>query len=297
MSSHRPVFSIVVPFNGEIGELRELVRSYELSKFRILESLVELIVVDNRDETVQAEHSITTEFQGVVIISCGKPGSYAARNLGVKASRGSVLIFTDSDCRLSESFFSELEKAHRENLFASKIVSGQVTIPYSATTSMWGKFDSLTGIPQHSYAKRGYGATALLITEKTTFVALGGFDENHYSGGDAEFCLQARRIGIPLSYQPRLEVIHRPRSNFAAHFNKIDRTTGAQISRWKDSNHRSIGRLAVIFFSGLRGYSACVSSQIPTKDKFLMVLVATIMSAAKVYCSLGHFAGLRTKKR
>ncbi len=94
MSDRLPLVSIIVPvYNGErtIGScIRSLLdMSYPPSKR-------EIIIVDNnsRDDTLR----IVREFPVVALVEDRIQSSYAARNAGIRKSRGEIIAFTDSDC-------------------------------------------------------------------------------------------------------------------------------------------------------------------------------------------------------
>jgi glycosyltransferase involved in cell wall biosynthesis len=94
VSSRKPAVSIIVPFRNAKQWLRPCLESLLTQDFD--EGDYEIVAVDNgsRDESA----AIVREFHLVRLVSESRVGSYSARNRGVKASRGSVLAFTDADC-------------------------------------------------------------------------------------------------------------------------------------------------------------------------------------------------------
>ena len=297
MANHQPRVSVVVPFFDEVSVLQPLLDSYFSAKRRVPEGEVELIIVDNRVSGPSTQDFAAIARNDFKLVHCEKPGSYAARNTGFSHSRGRVVVFTDSDCRFSGNFFLELFRQISGSKSHLEIISGRVTIPFLEDSPVWAKFDSLTGIPQSHYAKKGYGATALLVVPRQVFEANGGFDENHYSGGDAEFCLRARRAGISFRHESKLQVFHVARSSMREHVSKLDRVVGAQISRWKGEPRRKFREVIKIFLAGFRIVKISFTNQIPRRRKLLVLHVGLILAVVRIFFSIGHLVNLRNPRR
>ena len=297
MAKHQPRVSVVVPFFDEVSVLQPLFESYVNAAKRVPEGEVELIIVDNRPSGSSTQGLATIPWSNFKLVHCEKPGSYAARNTGFSHSRGRVLVFTDSDCRFSENFFFELCRQISGSASHPEIISGRVTTPFSEDASVWAKFDALTGIPQSHYAKKGYGATALLVVPRQVFVANGGFDEDYYSGGDAEFCFRAQRAGISFRHESRLEVFHVARSSMLQHFAKLDRVVGSQISRWKSEPRGKFRELTRIFLAGFRLVKVSFTKEIPRHGKHLVFQAGLILALVRMFFSAGHLLNLRHPRR
>jgi glycosyltransferase involved in cell wall biosynthesis len=121
-----PEVSVVVPvYNGEM-DLPELIECLRSQTYPI--DSVEYLLVDNnsRDRTstiIQAAASNTpsvpplvsggSNFNRITIRPLAEnqiQSSYAARNLGIRASTGEIIAFTDADCRPESDWLENLVK-------------------------------------------------------------------------------------------------------------------------------------------------------------------------------------------
>ena len=99
----------------------------------------------------------------------------------------------------------------------------------SERPSAYEIYDLVKGIPQERYVRYGYGATANLALPLDVFRRVGGFDARRFSGGDAEFCRRAGRLGYPTVFCPNFRVGHPPRRSRHEVVTKIRRIKGGQL--------------------------------------------------------------------
>ncbi len=86
--------SVVVPFHDSAGFIDACVSA--LLSQRFPRDAYEIIMVDNNSTDGSA--AIVRRYPGVRLLAETTPGSYAARNRGVREARGTIVAFTDSDC-------------------------------------------------------------------------------------------------------------------------------------------------------------------------------------------------------
>jgi glycosyltransferase involved in cell wall biosynthesis len=89
-----PLLSVIVPvWNDEsrIGQCIDALKRQSLDS-----ALFEIIVVDNGSTDSTA--TVVSRYTNVVLLYEPQPGSYAARNTGLRHARGEYVAFTDSDC-------------------------------------------------------------------------------------------------------------------------------------------------------------------------------------------------------
>lgn len=67
----------------------------------------EIIMVDNNSTDSSVE--LVRKYPRIKLLSEQRQGSYAARNRGVAASKGTIIAFTDSDCVPSRNWLKEIE--------------------------------------------------------------------------------------------------------------------------------------------------------------------------------------------
>lgn len=171
----------------------------------------EILVVNNDplDEPV-----VSYPYNNLRVINEGKPGSYAARNAGVRGSRGELLGFCDSDCIPDKHW---IENAME--IFASSkdtcILSGRVKLFFQDehNLSYAEKYEKIFAFRQQEYARAGGAATANMFTRKDLFEEIGLFDESLLSGGDLEWGQRAGSLGFPVGYSEKVLVGHPARSS------------------------------------------------------------------------------------
>jgi len=188
----------------------------------------EIILVDNGSSHIPAAESLP---EGVKLIHCDKPGSYAARNVAVGLAQGEILAFTDADCLASPSWLAEASEWFFMHGRPNAILAGGVKmfLENTASPTPYALYDLALGIPQARYVKHGYGVTANLFVPRAAFNKVGLFDEKRFSGGDAEFCRRAGKAGIPIAYLEAAKVSHPARSSWTQLSNKTRRVKGGQL--------------------------------------------------------------------
>lgn len=185
------------------------------------------IFVDNGSEIVP-KCSDLPEF--VNLIHCGTPGSYAARNEGLKVASSENLVFTDADCRPDpqwlEQMLARLDSDDSPDLVAGDVIVGKLN---QGEPNVYELYDIALGLPQKRYVSRGYAVTANLAVRREVFDGVGVFDARRFSGGDAEFCRRAGSAGYKLVFAPDAAVHHPARSEWRQLERKARRVKGGQL--------------------------------------------------------------------
>lgn len=218
--------SVIIPVYQDLERLMFALES--LAKQTLSKELWEVIVVNNDSSSDVVLPSFVFQCK---VVDCKEPGSYAARNKGIRASKGDLLVFTDADCRPSNRWLENYYKLFL-NLGMSHICAGAVSVQKfeSGPANIYEKYDMIVGIPQEHYAlKKGYGVTANLAVPRSIVADAGEFDSTRFSGGDAEFCLRAKRCGYETIYNAHAVVAHPARSTWSELEIKARRVKGGQI--------------------------------------------------------------------
>lgn len=223
------MISIVIPFYRDWERL-ELLLDALMAQAAAADFPVEIVAIDNDAERPYAPPE---RFAKVRFGHCAKPGSYAARNIGIGLARGDILIFTDADCIPAPGFLEAMQAFYADPGNAGTLCAGKVTvIPETpGRETLAEAYDCVFGLPQKSYVSRGYAVTANLAVPRQVFSTVGLFDESRFSGGDADLCRRAVKAGFRLAYNEQAEVRHPARRTVTEIVNKARRVVGAQVDR------------------------------------------------------------------
>jgi len=180
-----------------------------LNKQTYPDNCFEIIVVNNAPN-YSCPYKLPSS--NMKIIDESTPGSYAARNTGIKNAKGDYLAFTDSDCIPLENW---IEKAM--NIFKKSSetrIAGAVKIfPIRENPAYINKFESIFAIRQDKFSKQNKASTANFFCKKSLFSLVGLFDSTKFSGEDHEWNVRAAvSTGIPLRYEPECVVLHPARN-------------------------------------------------------------------------------------
>ena len=254
----------------------------------------QFIVVDNGSPEVPKQDDLP-DF--VTLLVCDTPGSYSARNMGVRHANGELLIFTDADCLPNPDWIESHWKAYKKNgvhtINAGGVVVKKLT---PGAPNNYELYDSFLGIPQERYAtKRGYAVTANLAVPRAVFDIAGCFDEKRFSGGDAEFCQRALRFGARLSFVRDAVVFHPARATWKELEIKARRVKGGQICNGPFSRRASFlfKSLLYPFISIVR----VVRSPLRTEDKKRILGVVLKLSAVEVSETFNLLTGKQPERR
>lgn len=206
--SDSPSVSVIVPtfqdLEGVLRCLQTLCRqTHPFQDF-------EVIVVDN-NSTPPIRISDEFPFK-TTIVRCETPGSYAARNAGVLASRGGCLAFTDADC-VPDPLWIESGFRALLGTGGNTIIGGEVFLSHPIPRTGTGLYQYLAGFQQQENIKhKRFSATANLFCTRVAFDHIGAFDERLLSGGDREWAWRARRAGFETRYAANIIVGTAPRT-------------------------------------------------------------------------------------
>lgn len=206
-----PTFSVIIPMYNNWEQLQLCLdaiagQSYPIDDF-------EIIVVDNA-----STRKMPLDFrvpENMVIESEAEPGSYAARNRGVKLAKGQFLAFTDSDCIPEKHWLTNADKLFRKTGCDS--IGGEITIFRAKDGSEFAYiYEKYYGFRQKEGVPNGKSCTANHFVKKSVFEAVGGFDNKLKSGGDWEFSRRCVNRGYKMVYGEDVIVLHPARKNLAA---------------------------------------------------------------------------------
>lgn len=220
----KQTFSIIIPvYNTRPSVLSVLCENL---KSQICTESDTVIFVDNGSvnwESLRAE-IVRRGFQFVREL---KPGSYSARNAGLRIVSSSHVIFTDDDCMPSRDWLNAFKKTSAE--FPKSMLAGCVNV--SVRTASFGEcYDALTAFDQEENVTRGYSTTANLCVPAEYFSKYGMFDDRLFSGGDVEFTRRLTSLGVGIRYVDKARVSHPARTAFQV-LSKVRRVTAGHYQK------------------------------------------------------------------
>lgn len=234
LGDREPLVSVVIPaLNAEAGLRAQL----EAVTKQYLQAPFEVVVADNgsTDQTV----AVVREFQlgqipVRVIDASAKRGAGAARNAGVRASRGTIVAHCDADDITLPGWLHRLVTALEEgDLAGGQLLTSLLRDPLAKQSEYFVAFDvaepALGFLP---YAPGGNMAYKRLAWEQA-----GGFEEEEFLiGEDVSFCWRMQLRGARFVPAPKALVAVRPRTMLRDVWNQSEargRSSAALYTRYR----------------------------------------------------------------
>ena len=219
-----PKVSIIIPFRDQSGILKKCVESlFKKTKYENFE----VLLVDNQSEELSTHAYLESlsENKRIRIVKYDRPFNFSAiNNFAVKYANGKFVLFLNNDIEvISEDWLgSMVEHIEREKVGAvgAKLLYPNNTIQHAGV--IMG-----TGIAGHAFKYfpadapgyfsmlsviRNYCAVtgACLLTKKSLFEEIGGFDEINLAiaYNDVDFCLRLLKSGYLVVYTPYAKLYH-----------------------------------------------------------------------------------------
>ena len=214
-----PTVSVIIPARNSAATLGECLRSIREQTYPA--QLFETLFVDNQstDETPQIARAL-----GFEPLLCARRGPAAARNAGLRAAKGEIIAFIDSDAAAQPDWLSQLVQPFANPKIGG--VGGKI-IPKRVETGP-EIHASLTGLLDQEILLRGrppfmlpFAATANAAFRAAILREIGGFDEALFIGEDADLAWRAQWAGWRMEYAPLAIVRHRNRSAPKPYFRQI----------------------------------------------------------------------------
>ncbi len=180
-------FSVIIPVKNAEKTIEKCIvhllnQNYPKDKF-------EVIVVDNNSSDGAAKK---IKENPVKYVLCKKPGSSAARNLGVKKAGGKIMAFIDSGGFADKNWLREAHKFFEENKKAS-IAGGKMEC---CEESLIRRTIFNLRLNQRLHTANSFAATGNLFVKKNEFEIVRGFNKAMELGSvDLEFGERATGLG------------------------------------------------------------------------------------------------------
>jgi len=214
-----PVISVVLPCrNGgaTLGEqLAALARQTPAEPW-------ELVVVDNGstdDSAAVAQRWCAGRPAWRVVHAAGPARAGYARNVGVRAARGDVLLFCDADDVVDDGWIAALSAALDDaDLVAGRWATDRLNAPWLRAARV---------LPQTDGLQRGeppwlpHAAANNLGMTRSLYEKVGPFDETLPALSDTDYCYRAQVGGHELVFVPGAVVHVRLRPSLAATYRQL----------------------------------------------------------------------------
>jgi glycosyltransferase involved in cell wall biosynthesis len=227
MASATPLVSVIVPVWNRPEDIRQCLAS--LTQQTLSKSDYEIIVVDNgsSDETPD----VARAFEGVTVLTESRPGSYAARNLGLSVARGRHVAFIDSDCTADPHWLEAALRAAQVQPEAG-VIAGHIDLKSEGgpTSPVCDAYERIFAFNQARNVSSGIAVTANWLSPADVVRAVGGFRAELKSGGDVDLAKRIRAAGYVLVYAPDMIVTHPARVTFPELAAKTRRVMGGRMA-------------------------------------------------------------------
>lgn len=202
--------SIIIPNlnSSVIRRVLEAIRNQTIDL-----SLTEVLVVGRDEPKLVVEDSLVRFLESERPVPPAK-----ARNRGLEASQGQIIVFLDADCVPRSTWLARLLAPYADPEVS--VVGGSMALTGS---DFWTLADNLATF--HEYldvsprSPRELLPTFSLSCRRHVLESVGGFDEAYPypAGEDADLTLRLRLAGHTLHFEPRAIVHHYPnRSDFGS---------------------------------------------------------------------------------
>jgi cellulose synthase/poly-beta-1,6-N-acetylglucosamine synthase-like glycosyltransferase len=228
-----PFVSVILPFWGpnvtQVSECATAVMQQTLPHDRF-----ELIVIDNHRTPLP--ELATALPPGCILLHEPQPGSYSARNRGLREARGEIVAFTDSDCLPAPDWLRTGVNALLDNPDLG-FVGGEIELTWlGERPNIVEIYDLCLGLNQAEYIDRGrFCATANLFTRMSVLEKVGRFDDTVFSGGDRMWGERAVALGFRCSYMADAVVLHPARATMPDLLSRTRRVAAADFKRIRSS--------------------------------------------------------------
>jgi glycosyltransferase involved in cell wall biosynthesis len=263
--------SVIVPTRDRPESLSACLRALDAQRF----DAFEIVVVDDasRDRASVAD-VVATSSRARVVHAAGR-GPAAARNLGAADAHGSVVCFTDDDCRPSPGWVDALVTCIDGGAVAAAgpTINGRPRDPLAAAAQTVTNHLVEASLDATSHV--GFAPTSNLACLATLQREL-PFDERYplAAGEDRDWCTRLVALGHRLAYVPSATIAHHPSLSLGGFWKQQSRY-GRGAQRWHNGAGARDGFGSAGFYTSLvrKGFAGGV-------EEGALVLLAQVATAS-----------------
>ena len=226
MIETNPLVTVIIPTYHDWPRLSACLDALKTQSYSA--SLIEIFVVNNDPQDTPPPMELA---ENVTILAESKPGSYAARNLGLSRANGELIFFTDSDCKPASDWIENAVTIFNASPEVKRIAGRVKVFSAHETFKLVELYDSVFAFQQADYVESGFAVTANLITRRECFELIGPFNSDLMSGGDVEWNLRATEEGLTMRYYDSVMVQHPARDSLKELLIKAKRVAGGRYKK------------------------------------------------------------------
>ncbi len=246
----------------------------------------EIIVVDSSsDETPQI---ITGEFPTVRLLHLEQqtdPG--AARNLGIAQARGEIIACIDADCAAPHDWLRRMVSEQRSG---HRVVGGTIENGKPDSLIAWAGYlgEFREWLPTGQARLVRHVPTCNISYHRSVFARFGGFPTEFYPQEDLLFHWRLAQHGVPIWFDPGIQVQHMHRSvwrSYAGHMHRIGRITARVLKLTGDEGAflarapllAALGAPLLPMYKWLRTIGVFMTQQPPVLRRHALALVPLLL--------------------
>tara|TARA_B100000427_G_scaffold311901_1_gene302914 strand:- start:1992 stop:2882 length:891 start_codon:yes stop_codon:yes gene_type:complete len=226
MIETNPLVTVIIPTYHDWPRLSACLDALKMQSYSA--SLIEIFVVNNDPQDTPPSMKLA---ENVTILAESKPGSYAARNLGLSRANGKLIFFTDSDCKPASDWIESAVTIFNASPEVKRIAGRVKVFSAHETFKLVELYDSVFAFQQADYVESGFAVTANLIARRECFELIGPFNSDLMSGGDVEWNLRATEEGLTMRYYDSVMVQHPARDSLKELLIKAKRVAGGRYKK------------------------------------------------------------------
>lgn len=210
--------SVVIPTYNRVAQLERVLDG--LSRQTLPADRWEIIVVsDGSTDGTDARIGDRVGDVRLELVSQANQGPAVARNNGVAAASGELILFLDDDVIPEPEWASVHLDTHRAN--PDTVVIGPLLTPADVRLQPWVQWEQRMLEKQYAAMARGdWGPTARQFytgnasLPRHRFVDAGGFDPSFLRGEDVELAYRLRDRGMAFTFEPAARAFHHAARSF-----------------------------------------------------------------------------------
>lgn len=215
----KTVISIVMPVLNEQAHLRNAVAAVLSQKIPTAHEFELLIALGpSADQTDEIAKDLVVQYPKIVLVDNPSGSTSAGLNLAIAKSKGSIIVRVDAHSDLTADYIATAIEILNENpkignVGGRMLAEGDDDFTGAVAWAYKSRF-GLGGGKFHVGGEAGPVASVYLgVFRKEVLLEAGGFDTNVVRGQDWELNQRIRALGYLVYFDPRLQVVYKPRSS------------------------------------------------------------------------------------